>query len=60
MTILSTPHNPATPNANDLTPVKLFESLRSLFSKVEKSPSDILAAQLRRTDARRAVDNLLR
>jgi len=60
MTFISTPHNPATPNANEFTPVKLFESLRSLFFNIEKTPGDILAAQLRRADARRAVDNLLR
>ena len=60
MTFISVLHNPAFPTATDFTPFKLFKSLLPSFSKVEKTPDDILAAKFLRADARRAVDNLLR
>jgi hypothetical protein len=60
MTFLSIPQNPTIQAATDFIPTKLIESLRSLFTKVDKTPDDILGAQLRRADARRSVDSLLR
>lgn len=60
MAYLSLPHPTATPIGAKLSLTWLIGALSSIFSTVEMTSDDILAAQLRKEDARRAVNNLMR